>query len=187
MLKQLFERIEALSEANIIIAIDGRCAAGKTTLAKELAERLEAGVVHMDDFFLPMELRTPERFRTPGGNVHYERFGEEVVPHLGSGEAFFYQQFDCSTMELGQAVFVPASRYVIVEGAYSCHPFLKDYMTLKVFFDVDSCVQEERIRRRNGQEKLVTFREKWIPLEEAYFSEFQIAENADIVLKNDNI
>ena len=32
----------------------------------------------MDDFFLPMELRTAERLEEPGGNVHYERFSAEV-------------------------------------------------------------------------------------------------------------
>lgn len=187
MLKQLLERIEALPEGKVTIAIDGRCAAGKTTLAGELAKSLDAGVVHMDDFFLPIELRTEERLTEPGGNVHYERFWEEVVSNLNSGEAFTYRRFDCSRMELGQAVFVPASRFTIVEGAYSCHPVLKDYMSLKVFMDVDSRVQLERIRKRNGQEKLTVFQERWIPMEEAYFSAFGIVEAADIIFKTENI
>lgn len=187
MLKSLLERIDALQSGNVIIAIDGRCASGKTTLAAELAKCLGAGVVHMDDFFLPMELRTVERLREPGGNVHYERFLTEVVPYLNGGEAFSYRKFDCSRMELGQAVFVPASRFTIVEGAYSCHPILKDYMSLKVFMDVDSEVQLERIRKRNGREKLTVFQERWIPMEEAYFSAFGIVQAADIVLKSKNI
>ncbi|MDR1683994.1 MAG: (d)CMP kinase, partial [Elusimicrobiota bacterium] len=40
-----------------IIAIDGRCAAGKTTFAKWLAARLKAPVLHIDDFYLPLALR----------------------------------------------------------------------------------------------------------------------------------
>lgn len=71
-----------------VIAMDGRAAAGKTTLAEELAVTLGGAVVHMDDFFLPGELRTPERLAAPGGNVHAERFVEEVLPYLRRGEAF---------------------------------------------------------------------------------------------------
>ena len=56
------------------LAIDGRAAAGKSTAAALLAAALGAGVVHMDDFFLPAALRTPQRLSEPGGNVHYERF-----------------------------------------------------------------------------------------------------------------
>jgi len=75
-----------------VIAMDGRAAAGKTTLAEELAVTLGGAVVHMDDFFLPGELRTPERLAAPGGNVHAERFVEEVLPYLRRGEAFRYRR-----------------------------------------------------------------------------------------------
>ena len=71
-----------------VIAVDGRAAAGKTTFAEELAVTLGGAVVHMDDFFLPGELRTPERLAAPGGNVHAERFAEEVLPFLRRGAAF---------------------------------------------------------------------------------------------------
>lgn len=63
----------------LLVAIDGRSASGKTTLVNALAEQFHTSVVHMDDFFLPVELRTPERFAMPGGNVHFERFQEEFL------------------------------------------------------------------------------------------------------------
>ena len=49
----------------------------------------------MDDFFLPFELRTAERLKEPGGNVHYERFIDEVVSKLSAGEPFEYGVFRC--------------------------------------------------------------------------------------------
>ena len=52
-----------------VIAIDGMAASGKSTLAARLAEELDGCVIHMDDFFLPPELRTQERLSSPGGNV----------------------------------------------------------------------------------------------------------------------
>ncbi len=179
---KLLKIIDTLPEGNHTIAIDGRCASGKTTFAGLLANTLNAGVVHMDDFFLPKELRTAERLRQPGGNVHYERFLKEVMPNLNQGIPFSYQKFDCSRMELGAECELQPSRFTIVEGAYSCHPLLGDYMSLRVFIDVDTGQQQERIEKRNGAEKLAVFLKRWIPMEEAYFSEFGIAQKADIIL-----
>lgn len=38
-------------KSSYIVAVDGRCASGKTTLAEELAECLSCSVIHMDHFF----------------------------------------------------------------------------------------------------------------------------------------
>ena len=81
-LKRILDVINTSPQEVYVAAIDGRCASGKTTLAKALAKETGAGVIHMDDFFLPEELRTKERLSSPGGNVHYERFREEVLENL---------------------------------------------------------------------------------------------------------
>ena len=181
--KQLLEMINALPPGRHTIAIDGRCAAGKSTLADSVAGQIGASVIHMDDFFLPMHMRTPERLQEPGGNVDYERFRQEVLPYLGGQEDFSYQAFDCSTMKPGEWRRVSAARFTIVEGAYSCHPKLGDYMSLRIFMDVESKLQQERIKKRNGEERLEVFLKKWIPMEEAYINAYAIAKKADLILK----
>lgn len=165
-----------------VVAIDGRCASGKTTLAEQLAVIVGAGVVHMDDFFLPPELRTDERLLEPGGNVHYERFRQEVLPALERGEEFSYRCFDCSKMTFGQERRVSGTGIVVVEGSYSCHPELGEYMAIRVFSDVESQEQQRRIAARDGEEVLAVFRERWIPMEENYFAAYKIRERAAIVL-----
>ena len=47
--------------ARVIAAIDGRCGAGKSTLAAQLQAQLSCRVFHMDDFFLRPEQRTAAR------------------------------------------------------------------------------------------------------------------------------
>lgn len=178
----LAEELRTLPAEVRIIAIDGRCAAGKTTLAARLVKELGGDVIHMDDFFLPPALRTPERRSEPGGNVHYERFLAEVIPKLASGEAFSYQRFDCSVMALGDWIPVKNNGFVFVEGAYSCHPVFGDYMDRRVFLDIDEEEQTERIRRRNGEDRLRDFQQLWIPLENAYFQEFSPWEKADYII-----
>ena len=165
-----------------VIAIDGRAASGKTTMAGLLQEILEADVIRMDDFFLPLALRTEERFAVPGGNVHYERFCEEVLPYLSLPEAFSYRIFDCGRMDYHGERKIGAARIRIVEGSYSCHPLLGNYADITVFSDVDGETQLQRIRKRNGEEMAKMFRDRWIPLEEAYFQAYQIAQKAEIRL-----
>jgi uridine kinase len=164
----------------MIIAIDGRAASGKTTLARQLAERLGAGVVHMDDFFLPPELRTEERLGQPGGNIHYERFIKEVLPRLTSGETFSYRLFDCGIMGYNGTRRVNKSPLRVVEGAYSHHPRFGGYADLRIFVDVAPETQRERVLNRGGPEALTAFESKWIPLEEAYIQACSTPEKAHI-------
>ena len=98
----------------VIVAIDGKCTSGKTTLAAQLAEVYDCNVFHMDDFFLRPEQRTPARFAEVGGNVDYERFREEVLLPLKSGKAFSYRPFDCSTFTLAAPVAVTPKRLNLV-------------------------------------------------------------------------
>lgn len=74
----LFLKLDSmLQEKEILLAIDGGSAAGKTTLGKLLEQRYACNVFHMDDFFLRPMQRTKERLAELGGNVDRERFFTE--------------------------------------------------------------------------------------------------------------
>lgn len=165
-----------------VLVIDGHCGSGKTTLARELAALLDAPVVHMDDFFLPFALRTPQRLSEPGGNVDYERFEQEVLPLIGTGAPFAYGQFDCGSGQVTRAE-CPGAKVRIVEGTYSLHPrFMPRWQgmgALTVFASVPPQEQLRRIALRNPR-LLERFRTEWIPMENRYFAAFQVAEHAMI-------
>ena len=182
---RLFPVLEKASQLSApgqpcVIAIDGRAASGKSTMAYQLSKILDAAVIEMDDFFLPPELRTPERYAQPGGNVHYERFQEEVLPFISAPECFSYRIFDCGKMDYNGKCQVGNGRFRIVEGSYSCHPLFGRYASLTVFMDVEPGEQMRRISLRNGEAMAEMFRKKWIPLEEKYIENCAVAENADI-------
>ena len=162
-----------------MVAIDGRCASGKTTLAAQLQSALGCGVVHIDDFFLRPEQRTQERLDTPGENVDHERFLSEVLLPLSRGETAQYRPFDCSSQTLGEPICLAPSPVVIVEGSYSCHPALWPYYGLHVFLTLSPEEQMRRIVARDGAEYAEVFRTKWIPLEERYFEAFPLADKCD--------
>ena len=136
----------------------------------------------MDDFFLPQKLRTPSRFAEAGGNVHYERFKVEVLPHLRREDGFSYRRFDCSKMAPGEMCSIAAGNWRVVEGAYSLHPAFGNYADLKIFFDITPAEQMKRIRRRNGEEKAKIFAARWIPFEEKYINQTKVKERADMIL-----
>ncbi len=164
-----------------IIGIDGCCASGKTTLAMQLAQKFDAQIIHMDDFFLPFEMRTEERLSEAGGNVHYERFNAEVVSGLESATEFVYRAFSCKHGDFTQTRRISPDKPVIIEGSYSLHPKTELNYDLKIFLKVDRETQLERILKRNGREALEVFKLKWIPLENRYFEEFNIEKNCDII------
>ena len=170
-----------------VIAIDGRAASGKTTMARQLAEILDGDIIQMDDFFLPPALRTEERLRTPGGNVHYERFREEVLSQLHSGESFSYRRFDCHIMDYHGLREVGSQPVRIVEGSYSCHPALGRYADIQVFSHVGPSQQINRILQRNGAETAEMFRTHWIPMEEMYFQKCSIGTRDTILIDSTDL
>ena len=171
-----------LEEKNfVIVAIDGKCTSGKTTLASQLAEIYDCNVFHMDDFFLRPEQRTPERFAEVGGNVDYERFHEEVLLPLKSGKTFSYRPFDCSTFTLAAPVAVAPKKLNIIEGTYSHHPYFGNPYDLKILLTVDEEIQRQRILERPSFLHKRFF-EEWIPMENRYFDGFAIPSEADFII-----
>ena len=182
----IMDKIEALQQEkqSLLIAVDGRCAAGKTTFAAYLQEALSCNVIHMYHFFPRPEQQSPERMNEPGGNVDHERLISEVLVPLRQGGDFSYRLFDCQRQDFGEAVFLKANEVNIVEGSYSCHPALWDYYDLRIFLTIDSEKQLQRIRKRNGFVHSSDFINKWIPLEERYFAAFNVEERCDYCFHN---
>lgn len=168
-----------------VIAIDGRAASGKSTLAKELAYKLGGEVVHVDDFFLPFDMRTAERLGTPGGNFHHERMITEVTECIDG--AFEYGVFSCADGKVTEKREIRANVPIIVEGAYSTSPVLGKYFDLAVFLTASYEVRMSRITARNGSEKAKAFAERWIPMEEAYFAAYGIESSADLIIDTTDV
>ena len=179
------EKAESLlaERGRALIAIDGRCGSGKTTLAAALSEARPCTVLHLDDFFLRPEQRTEARLATPGENVDHERFLSEVLTPLRQNEPFAYRPYDCHRQMLGDPVSVIPGAVTVVEGSYCCHPALWDAYDLRVFVDTDPEEQLARIQKRGGEDAVRAFRERWIPLEEAYFTACNLPQRCHMILQ----
>jgi uridine kinase len=180
----LFAKIdEVLDKGRAVIAVEGGSASGKTTLSDMLREVYGCNVLHMDDFFLRPEQRTPERFAQIGGNIDRERFFEEVVLSLASGDTVRYRPFDCHTQTLGEEITVAPGGLTVVEGVYSTHPSFGRYFDISVFLDISAGRQKQRILKRNSPQFANRFFNEWIPCENNYFSKTNVKEKCGLCIE----
>lgn len=181
-LQKIEQGMQESEKRPYVVAIDGMSGSGKTTLAKQIQEMISGiNVFHMDDFFLQPHQRTPERLEQVGGNVDYERFAEEIILHLTDEQGLRYRAFDCGKQKLREELEMPWAPIVIVEGAYSHHPYFGDVYDLRIFCEISEEEQCQRIRKRNGEVMWNRFVEEWIPKENAYFKKYKIREKSGLV------
>lgn len=168
--------LENSDKDTILVAIDGKCASGKTTLGNYLQEIYNCNLFHLDDFFLQQHQRTEERLSQVGGNVDYERFQSEVLKPVAKGEDVTYRPYSCMEGRITEEILIKKHRLNIMEGAYSLHPYFNDPYDVKIFMNIDEKDQIDNIRKRNGEDKLQRFASEWIPKENKYFEIFHIAD-----------
>ena len=113
--------------------------------------------------------------------MDYERFRSEVLLPILQGGSFSYRPYNCHLQRQVEPKRVLPKTINIVEGSYSCHPHLWDAYNLRIFLDIDPVEQLQRIEKRNGTENVKVFQTQWIPLEETYFSVYQIAQHCDLL------
>ena len=186
VLSDFAQLVQVLLEEPALAVFDGPCGSGKSTLAGLFAALHGTQTIPMDDFFLPYEMRTPERLSQPGGNVHYERFDEEVLSTLERGKPVRWNRFNCSDGTMIPRE-MPAADVVVIEGSYSHHPYLREKLIQKnallVYISVEDAEQLRRIEKRDP-ELIHMFETRWIPLEKSYFEAYDIQGSADVVIKS---
>lgn len=80
----LVEKLSTLLSAHpdhpVLVALDGRCGSGKTTLAAQLARQFPQSItVHTDDFYLPPASRVANWEQIPCANMDLERLRAQVL------------------------------------------------------------------------------------------------------------
>ncbi len=166
----------------LVLALDGRCGSGKTTMAAALAEQFPDSIVlHTDDFYLPPAQREPDWEKTPCANMDLARLRDEVLVPARDGQSVPYRAYSCREGRCLPVQQLSAQPLVILEGSYSHHPLLAGYETLRVFVTCSKPEQSRRLQAREGG-RYQSFAARWIPLEEAYFSQYHIENKADFVM-----
>ena len=176
------EPLLANAAAPVVLALDGRCGSGKTTMATALAEQFPDSIVlHTDDFYLPPADRVPGWEQIPCANMDLARLRDEALRPAYEGQPVPYRAYSCREGDYLPTVQLAAQPLVILEGSYSHHPLLAGYETLRVFVTCSKPEQTRRLQAREG-ERYANFAARWIPLEEAYFAQYNVEVKADFAI-----
>ena len=166
----------------LLITLDGPCASGKTTLARQLARVFQGEVVHTDDYVIPHAQKTPERLAVPGGNCDAERQAQQVVIPFKEGLPVRYRRYDCMSDALLPEEQLPDSRVLILEGSYCNLPILREHADVCLFLDTPWDVRNARLLARESARSLQQFYDRWIPLENAYFDAYRLPDENHVVI-----
>ena len=178
-------RVIAEKEAagkRLLVTLDGPCASGKTTLARNLAAVFRGQVVHTDDYVIPHRQKTPERLAVPGGNCDAERLAREVAVPFAQGFPVRYRRYDCRKDTLLPEEQLTETRVLILEGSYCNLPVLRACADVRLFLTAPWETREARLRVRESPASMQQFLDRWIPLENTYFEAFHLPDDGTILI-----
>ena len=155
----------------ILVAIDGWGGAGKSTLARWLAEQLQATVVASDEFSRPAM-----------SQWDWARFEEQVLTPLLENRPARYQRYDWDRDALAEWHHIEPGGIVIAEGVSISRRELGDPWDLKVWVE---CPYQVRLARVTVRDQLPTegaWIQDWVTEEELYVREQRPNERADLIV-----
>ena len=203
VLDRVTERILAFGPRRVRVAIDGRTAAGKTSLGHELARRVaDAGRVvlraSLDDFKRPWN-ESHLYDRLSGEGYYRNAFDIAAVRQLlldpaapgGLGRVAL-----CSIDPLTQInhsetrVDMPADGVLIVDGVFACRPQLNECWDLRIWLDIDPTLSVRRGTSRDAdieggaEHAEALHRERYLAAETIYIDEVNPMTVAEVVIGN---
>jgi uridine kinase len=186
------------------VAIDGPPAAGKTTLADELALVLRTqgrDVIRatIDDFLFPRAHRYPRGEYSAEGcyfDTHnYDALNRVLLDPLGpdGDRRFQHAVYDrtADTALSSPATTASANAVLLFDGVFLMRPELVDQWELRIFVStalektVDRAViREHQVSSQAEVER--RWRERYIPSQQLYFVAAHPTDHADIIVHNDD-
>lgn len=166
-----------MSPAPVIIAIDGRSGAGKTTLAVELAAHLRAhhrvSLFHLEDIY-------------PGWNgllVGIDRYVATVLEPLSRGEAATWTSWDWEKHYDGDSRVTLPAEIVIVEGVGAAAAPARPLLSAVIWAESPEEVRRTRALDRDGG-TYEPYWDQWAAQEEEWLRADDVAQHADVRVQN---
>lgn len=205
LLRHLAEAVAAVTLPHPTrVAVDGPPAAGKTTLADELAIVLRAHGreiirASIESFLLPRAQRYRRGQYSAEGCYHdsfdYEALHRFLLEPLGPGGGRKYKQAVYDKAADAEAIqpfmTAPADAVLLFDGVFLLRPELIDRWDLRIFVSVAFEKTLSRGHTRDlplygsATEVERRFRDRYRPSQQFYFETARPTERADVIVHND--
>jgi uridine kinase len=206
LLEALASRIADLRQAHPVrVAIDGVDAAGKTTLANELAELIEGlgrPVIRasIDGFHRPATIRRRRGALSPEGyfedSFDYDALRDVLLLPLGPGGSRCFRRavFDFRTDQAVDAAIERAEpeSILLLDGVFLLRPGVREHFDFSTFVRADFAVTTARAEQRDvalfGSVEDVRrrYRERYVPGQQLYLTTVDPERWATVVIDNNN-
>jgi uridine kinase len=184
------------------VGVDGFSAAGKSTLADELAATVAAHGrtclrTDLDDFKRPRAERPPGPAGFYHGAFDLDAIRALLLSPLGPGgdrriRLKFFDQQNQAPFPV-QVQSVPADTIVIADGGYLLRPELRDLWDFRIFVEIDFGLVLARGAARDSawtgsaQAAAEHYRRHYIPAERMYDAEVDPRSHADVIVDNRDV
>jgi hypothetical protein len=156
-----------------VLAIEGRSGAGKTTLARAVAERLGSPLIHMDDLYAGWD----------GLRQGVEALRDGVLEPLSAGRPAVWRRWDWTAGAYAEEHRVPAGDWLVVEGVGAGGRVLRPYLWGIVWVDSPTAVRKRRALARDG-ETYAPHWDRWAGHEDAFYAADRVREAAGLIVDN---
>lgn len=199
LVEMLADRIASICEwtARPLVAIDGPDAAGKTTLADQLAQQLGSSAIRasIDHFEHPSAVRV--RHGRTGDTYYRDAFDHKtfrcvlLAPFAGGAKHVTTEWRDPLSDDRREVIVdVPARAVLIADGVFMQRPELRDLWSLVIYLSVSPETSMARAKVRdlawNGSAREIErgYRMRYLPGQEIYRSAVDPESLADILVDN---
>lgn len=170
LLAEVFRRQPACG-ATRVIAIDGRSGSGKTGLARALADRVKAALVHLDDLY-------------PGwhGLDATPPMVADLLGAIAVGDVGTAARWSWVRDRPGPPLRVPPQPLIVLDGVGSGARVVRPFVNLLVWVDAPDEVRHERAMARDG-ETYAPWWDVWAAQEQRHHLREQTRSHADVVVR----
>ena len=170
-------------DKKVLIALEGRCASGKTTISKLIKD---VTLIHIDDFF---DEKKEDRLNYKElinllNRIKNAKVGEIIEFNAFSCRDWKYykKEITVNNVILFEFKSFAALFFIFFEGVYSYSEEIRDYFDKVIFSVISKDEQLNRLNKRENEYYLQKYLNEWIPSEEEYYKSFDFVSNANILI-----
>ena len=167
----------------IVVGVSGYGGAGKSTLARSLAESTSEIVRFRGDDFL--DPARSHRRSSDWDGVERVRLADEVLRPFREGRGGTFRPYDWTSRRLGEPRALPTGEVLVVDLIGLFHPGTVGLLDVRIWMDLDLATAAARGKARDealGRSHARLWDEVWVPNDRDFAERFRPRDQAHLIV-----